>query len=341
MTPRRRASDQPAPLLSLVVPMFNEEEGVQGFFARLIPILRTVTEDYEVVCIDDGSSDRTLLALALERGKDERIKVLSLSRNFGKDTALSAGLDYAHGQAVIPIDADLQDPPELIPQMVAKWREGFDVVYARRASRDSDDTQKRVTAGMFYRIHNWMADVRIPDNVGDFRLMDRRVVEALKHLPEKTRFMKGLFAWVGFKQVGIDYRREARAAGTTKWRYWKLWNFALDGITASSTVPLRIWTYFGVALGLFSMAYASWLVVHTMIYGNPVPGYASLMVTVLTLGSINIVATGILGEYVGRIYNEVRGRPLYLVRETMGLESQNSEMEEHHGPQRLPTARSA
>jgi len=341
MTPRRRASDQPMPLLSLVVPMFNEEEGVQGFFARLIPILRTVTEDYEVVCIDDGSSDRTLLALALERGKDERIKVLSLSRNFGKDTALSAGLDYARGQAVIPIDADLQDPPELIPQMVAKWREGFDVVYARRASRDSDDTQKRVTAGMFYRIHNWMAEVRIPDNVGDFRLMDRRVVEALKHLPEKTRFMKGLFAWVGFKQVGIDYRREARAAGTTKWRYWKLWNFALDGITASSTVPLRIWTYFGVALGLFSMAYACWLVVHTMIYGNPVPGYASLMVTVLTLGSINIVATGILGEYVGRIYNEVRGRPLYLVRETMGLESQNSEMEEHHGPQRLPTARSA
>ena len=341
MTPRRRASDQPAPLLSLVVPMFNEEEGVQGFFARLIPILRTVTEDYEVVCIDDGSSDRTLLSLALERGKDERIKVLSLSRNFGKDTALSAGLDYARGQAVIPIDADLQDPPELIPQMVAKWREGFDVVYARRTSRDSDDTQKRVTAGMFYRIHNWMADVRIPDNVGDFRLMDRRVVEALKHLPEKTRFMKGLFAWVGFKQVGIDYRREARAAGTTKWRYWKLWNFALDGITASSTVPLRIWTYFGVALGLFSMAYACLLVVHTMIYGNPVPGYASLMVTVLTLGSINIVATGILGEYVGRIYNEVRGRPLYLVRETMGLESQNSEMEDHHGPQRLPTARSA
>ena len=341
MTPRRRASDQPMPLLSLVVPMFNEEEGVQGFFARLIPILRTVTEDYEVVCIDDGSSDRTLLALALERGKDERIKVLSLSRNFGKDTALSAGLDYARGQAVIPIDADLQDPPELIPQMVAKWREGFEVVYARRTSRDSDDTQKRVTAGMFYRIHNWMADVRIPDNVGDFRLMDRRVVEALKHLPEKTRFMKGLFAWVGFKQVGIDYRREARAAGTTKWRYWKLWNFALDGITASSTVPLRIWTYFGVALGLFSMAYACWLVVHTMIYGNPVPGYASLMVTVLTLGSINIVATGILGEYVGRIYNEVRGRPLYLVRETMGLESQNSVMEDHHGPQRLPTARSA
>lgn len=341
MTQRRRASDQPMPLLSLVVPMFNEEEGVEGFFARLIPILRQVTEDYEVVCIDDGSSDRTLLSLALERGKDDRIKVLSLSRNFGKDTALSAGLDYARGQAVIPIDADLQDPPELIPQMVAKWREGFDVVYAHRASRDSDDTQKRVTAGLFYRIHNWMADVRIPDNVGDFRLMDRRVVEALKHLPEKTRFMKGLFAWVGFKQVGIDYRREARAAGTTKWRYWKLWNFALDGITASSTVPIRIWTYFGVVLGAFSMIYACWLALRTMLFGVDVPGYASLMVTVLTLGSINIIATGILGEYVGRIYNEVRGRPLYLVRETMGIETRSEDQPAALHEQPLPLSRSA
>ncbi|MDE2385743.1 MAG: glycosyltransferase family 2 protein [Alphaproteobacteria bacterium] len=327
-TPRRRATDQPAPLLSVVVPMFNEEEGTSLFFDRITPILESVTADFEIVCVDDGSSDRTLLSLAQHRARDARIKVLSLSRNFGKDTALSAGLDYCRGQAVIPIDADLQDPPELIPQMVAKWREGFEVVYARRAARDTDDVQKRVTAGLFYRIHNYIADVRIPDNVGDFRLMDRRVVEALKHLPEKTRFMKGLFAWVGFRQTGIDYRREARAAGTTKWRYWKLWNFAIDGITGSSTVPLRIWTYFGVLLGLFALGYASWLVVYTMLYGNPVPGYASLMVGMLTMGSINIVATGILGEYVGRIYNEVRNRPLYLVRETMGLEASATRMEE-------------
>lgn len=326
--PRRRATDKPAPLLSVVVPMYNEEEGADLFFARLVPVLQQVTEDFEIVCVDDGSRDRTLAILARHHGADPRIKVLSLSRNFGKDTALSAGLDYCTGQAVIPIDADLQDPPELIPAMVEKWREGFEVVYARRALRDTDDAHKRISANWFYRVHNWLADVQIPDNTGDFRLMDRRVVEALKHLPEKTRFMKGLFAWVGFRQTGLDYRREARAAGTTKWRYWRLWNFAIDGITGSSTLPLRVWTYFGALLGLSAFVYAGWLVVSTLLYGNAVPGYASLMVTVLTLGSINIVATGILGEYVGRIYNEVRNRPLYLVRETVGLQAGGAQLGE-------------
>ena len=316
---QRRRDDVPPPLLSVVVPMYNEEEGADLFFARIEPVLESVTDDYEIICVDDGSSDHTLLHLTRHHVRDPRVKVLSLSRNFGKDTALSAGLDYCRGQAVIPIDADLQDPPELIPHMVAKWREGYEVVYATRSHRDTDDATKRMTAGLFYRIHNWMAEVRIPDNTGDFRLMDRRVVDAVKHLPEKTRFMKGLFAWVGFKQIGIEYRREARAAGTTKWRYWKLWNFALDGITGSSTVPLRIWTYLGAAIAVFAFAYAAWIVVYTMIYGNAVPGYASLMVAVLFLGAINVVATGILGEYVGRIYSEVRNRPLYLVRETRGV----------------------
>jgi glycosyltransferase involved in cell wall biosynthesis len=323
--PKRRREDARRPLLSVVVPMYNEEEGTELFFARLVPELEKITTDFEIVCVDDGSSDLTMANLMRHHGRDSRIKVLSLSRNFGKDTALSAGLDYARGDAVVPIDADLQDPPELIADMVAKWREGYEVVYARRSHRDSDDLSKRVTASLFYRIHNWIADVRIPDNTGDFRLMDRRVVEAVKHLPEKTRFMKGLFAWVGFKQIGIDYRREARAAGTTKWRYWKLWNFAIDGITGSSTVPLRIWTYCGMGLGLLTFAYAFWLVIHTMLYGNAVPGYASLMVAVLFLGSLNIVATGILGEYVGRIYSEVRNRPLYLVREMRGLETQEDQ----------------
>jgi polyisoprenyl-phosphate glycosyltransferase len=318
--PKRRREDQPRPLLSVVVPMYNEEEGTDLFFERLVPVLEAISPNFEIVCVDDGSSDRTLFHLTRHHVRDNRIKVVSLSRNFGKDTALSAGLDYARGEAVIPIDADLQDPPELIGQMVAKWREGYEVVYARRGFRDTDDVQKRVTAGLFYRIHNWLADVRIPDNTGDFRLMDRRVVEAVKHLPEKTRFMKGLFAWVGFKQTGIEYRREARAAGTTKWRYWKLWNFAIDGITGSSTVPLRIWTYFGAAVGAVSMLYAMWLVGYTLVFGNPVPGYASMMVAIMFLGSINIVATGILGEYVGRIYSEVRNRPLYLVREVAGID---------------------
>lgn len=319
---KRRKEDAPRPLLSVVVPMYNEEEGADLFFKRLEPVLKSITPDYEIVCVDDGSTDRTLAHLTRHHVRDHRIKVLSLSRNFGKDTALSAGLDHATGQAVVPIDADLQDPPELIAQMIAKWREGYDVVYARRSHRDTDDVQKRVTAGLFYRIHNWIADVRIPDNTGDFRLMDRRVVEAVKHLPEKTRFMKGLFAWVGFKQTGVEYRREVRAAGTTKWHYWKLWNFALDGLTGASTVPLRLWTYFGAILAAATVCYALWLVGHTMLYGNDVPGYASLMVAVLFLGAVNIFATGILGEYVGRIYTEVRNRPLYLVREMRGLETQ-------------------
>ena len=318
--PKRRREDQPRPLLSVVVPMYNEEEGVDLFFTRLVPVLEAITADFEIVCVDDGSSDRTLVHLTRHHVRDGRIKVLSLSRNFGKDTALSAGLDYARGEAVIPIDADLQDPPELIGRMVEKWREGYEVVYARRGQRDTDDVQKRVTAGLFYRVHNWLAEVRIPDNTGDFRLMDRRVVEAVKHLPEKTRFMKGLFAWVGFKQTGIEYRREARAAGTTKWRYWKLWNFAIDGITGASTAPLRVWTYFGAFVALVALVYAAKVVASTLLFGNSVPGYASIAVAVTFLGAMNIIATGILGEYVGRIYSEVRNRPLYLVREVAGID---------------------
>lgn len=309
-------------LLSVVVPMYNEEEGVELFFQRLQPALNAITHSYEIVCVDDGSSDRTLALLTMRRMRDPRVKVVSLSRNFGKDTALSAGLDHACGRAVVPIDADLQDPPELIAAMLDKWRDGYEVVYARRSQRDTDDFQKRMSAGLFYRIHNWLADIAIPDNTGDFRLLDRRVVEALKHLPEKTRFMKGLFAWVGFRQTGIEYSRASRAAGQTKWRYWKLWNFAIDGITGSSTVPLRIWTYMGAGIAMLALLYAAWLVLRTLIVGTDVPGYASLMVAVLFLGAINIVATGILGEYVGRIYVEVRNRPLYLVREKHGFERQ-------------------
>ena len=318
--PGRRQDPGAPPLLSVVVPMHNEEEGLQLLFARLTAVLEAITADYEIICVDDGSFDGTLASLIRHNERDPRIKVVSLSRNFGKETALSAGLDFARGQAVVPIDADLQDPPELIAEMVAKWREGYEVIYARRTNRDSDGTKKRFTAGWYYRIHNWLADVQIPDNTGDFRLMDRRVVDAVRSLPERTRFMKGLFAWVGFRQIGIDYTREVRAAGTTKWHYWKLWNFAIDGITGSSTVPLRIWTYFGVTIALFTFCYALWLVIRTMIHGIDVPGYASIMVAVLFLGAVNIVATGILGEYVGRIYSEVRNRPLYVVREVRGIE---------------------
>jgi glycosyltransferase involved in cell wall biosynthesis len=309
--------------LSIVVPMFNEEAGISAFFERIEPVLQSVTSDYEIICVDDGSMDRTLGLLAFHRIRDPRVKVLSLSRNFGKDTALSAGLDHATGRAVIPIDADLQDPPEVIPLLFEKWTEGYEVVYARRAARATDGLSKRFSARLFYRFHNLLADVRIPQDTGDFRLLDRRVVDALKALPERNRFMKGLFAWVGFRQIGVEYAREARVAGKSKWKAWKLWNFALDGITASSTLPLRIWTYFGVLVALGAVGYGIWLVAHTLIEGSDVPGYASIMVAVLLLGAVNIVATGILGEYVGRIHAEVRNRPLYLVREAHGISDSN------------------
>lgn len=315
-TPRDRI------VVSVVVPMHNEEDALSSLFTRLEPALQAVTMDYEIVCVDDGSTDGTLAHLVQNRIRDERIKVISLSRNFGKDIALSAGLDHAEGDAVIPIDADLQDPPELIGDMVLKWQEGFDVVYGRRAARDADTLPKRFMARAFYRVHNAMADVRIPFDTGDFRLMDRRVVEALRTLPERNRFMKGLFAWVGFRQTGIDYERPARTEGTTKWNVWSLWNFALDGITGSTTWPLRIWTYFGLYVALGAFGYGAYLIGRTLIYGVDVPGYASIMSAVLFLGGINILATGILGEYLGRVLTEVRNRPLYLVRETHGLDEE-------------------
>lgn len=307
------------PEISLVAPCFNEEEVLDIFFERVEAVLEQITPDYEVVCVDDGSSDRTYAGLLKHRERNPRIKVLRLSRNFGKDVALSAGLDHTTGRAVVPIDVDLQDPPEVIAQMYAKFQEGYDVVFARRASRDTDGMLKRVSARAFYQVHNAVADVAIPYDTGDFRMLDRRVIQALKRLPERTRFMKGLFAWVGFEQTSIEYAREARAAGTTKWAWWKLWNFALDGITASSTIPLRIWSYLGMTVASLSFLYASFLIARTLISGIDVPGYASTMVVVLFLGGINIAATGILGEYIGRIYVEVRSRPLYLVRDHHGL----------------------
>ncbi len=311
-------------ILSIVVPMFNEEDGVDAFFARVEPVAEAVVaplrRPYEIVCVDDGSSDRTLEMLHAHRQRNPAIKIVSLSRNFGKDLALTAGLDHAQGSAVVPIDSDLQDPPEVIPELFARWLEGHEVVYATRSSRDSDGVAKRASAGWFYRVHNMMADVKIPENTGDFRLMDRRVVEALGRLPERNRFMKGLFAWVGFKQAQVEYAREPREHGKTKWKAWSLWNFGLDGITSSSTVPLRIWSYIGGTIFLVALAYAGYLIVRTLIYGADVPGYASLMVVLLFMGGINLLTLGIVGEYLGRIYTEVKRRPLYLVRERAGFD---------------------
>ena len=284
---------------------------------------------FEVVCVDDGSTDDTLARLMAMADKDSRFRVLELSRNFGKEAALTAGLDAAHGDAVIPIDADLQDPPALIGRLVAAWEEsGADVVLAKRSERGSDSAAKRFSAAAFYDMHNWVSQIKIPANVGDCRLMTRMVVDALKQLPEKQRFMKGLFAWVGFKTVTIEYTREKRFAGTSKFSGWKLWNFALEGITSFSSLPLRIWTYVGMAGALVTLVYGLFIIFRTFILGVDVPGYASLLVSILFFGSLQLMGLGMLGEYVGRIYMESKQRPTYLVRQvyqkTQGGNGQDS-----------------
>jgi glycosyltransferase involved in cell wall biosynthesis len=306
-------------LISIVVPFFNEAEGIQGFRQTLVPALEAIeTIDWEIICIDDGSSDATLPALIAMAAADPRIKVLEFSRNFGKEAALTAGLDAARGDAVIPIDADLQDPPALIADMIAAWRAGAEVVLARRSDRSSDGALKRNSAAWFYKLHNRLSNTKIPENVGDFRLLDRVVVDALKRLPERQRFMKGLFAWVGFRTVTIDYARAQRAAGKTKFSGFALWNFALEGFTSFSTAPLRIWTYLGALGALFTFGYAVFIILFTIIRGTGVPGYASLLVAVLFFGSVQLMSIGLLGEYIGRIYMETKQRPAYIIRKTHG-----------------------
>jgi len=307
--------------ISVVVPLYNEELNIDYLFERLLSELSRLDMSYEIVCVNDGSKDNTIDCLIEHHHQNPRIKVVNLSRNYGKEIALSAGLDYANGNAVIPIDADLQDPPELIGELVEKWREGYDVVYATRRSRQGESWVKRFTANVFYRTIDGLSQVPIPRNTGDFRLLDRRVVDALKQMPERNRFMKGLFAWVGFKQTSVIYDRPSRYKGETKWNYWKLWNFAIDGITSFSFLPLKVWSYVGLLVAIPSFFYASYLVIRTLIYGIDFPGYASIMVAVLFLGGVQLVSLGVLGEYLGRVYEEVKGRPLYLVRESYGFDS--------------------
>ncbi len=307
-------------VISVVVPMYNEADSIDAFFERLEQTLSGLGEAYEIVCVDDGSTDASAERVLARRHRNPAIKIVQLSRNFGKELALTAGLDHASGAAVAVIDADQQDPPEILPGLLAKWRDGFDVVYARRVSRDSDTAAKRVTASWFYRIYNRLTDIGIPSDTGDFRLMDRKVVEALGHLPERNRFMKGLFSWVGYRQAALDYEREPRAFGKTKWNYWRLWNLAIEGITSFSTVPLRVWSYVGFTVAFVAIIYALFLIFRTIVQGVDVPGYASLMVVVLFMGGVNLLTLGIIGEYLGRTYMEAKGRPLYLVRERHGFD---------------------
>jgi glycosyltransferase involved in cell wall biosynthesis len=305
------------PLISIVIPFYNEEGSVFGFHEAITEALANLSEfEFEFICINDGSSDNTLAELLECVARDPRYIVLELSRNFGKEAAMSAGIDKAHGDCVVPIDADLQDPPALIAQMLVEWQKGAEVVLAKRIDRTSDSYAKRTSALLFYRLHNTLSSLKIPENVGDFRLMDRVVVDALKQLPERQRFMKGLFAWLGFRTVTVEYARDPRTHGSSKFSGWKLWNFAIEGITSFSLVPLKVWTYIGALGSLFAFCYASFITIRTLIFGVDVPGYASLLVVMLFFGSLQLMSLGVIGEYIGRIYFESKQRPLYLIRKS-------------------------
>lgn len=309
---------------SIVVPMYNEEESLGGFFEAVVPIIRNVSETYEIICINDGSSDRTLELLIEARQANTAIKVIDLSRRFGKEMALKAGIDHATGSAVITMDADLQDPPDLLPKLVAKWHEGYNMVVGVRTDRSSDSVAKRLTASWFYRIIGRVGGTSYRVNAGDYRLMDRKVVDTLGRFPERLRFTRGIVASLGFRQATVPYVRPKRLAGKSKFRAWRLWNLAIEGIVSFTTWPLRIWSYLGLILALLALAYAVILVVRTLVYGIDVPGYASLLSISLFFNGVILISLGILGEYIGRIFIEVKQRPPYLVVQTYGLDDLNA-----------------
>ena len=316
------ASSVEKPDISIIVSVYNEEDSLELFFNAISQTLnKKENYRYEIICVDDGSTDDTFQILQKFAQNDYRIKVLKFSRNFGKEYGLMAGLKYCSGRAAIPIDVDLQDPPELILKFIEKWEEGFDMVYGIRNDRASDTLLKRVTAKLFYKTYNLMTRSPIPYNAGDYRLIDRKVIDTILELPERNIFMKGVFGWTGFKSCGVKYVRQKRVAGVSKWNYWKLWNFALDGITASTTLPLRIWTYLGSLLSFLGLLYALYIIVRTMTYGIDVPGYASLLVFILLVGGIQMIILGILGEYIGRIFIEVKRRPLYIVEKKVNFDN--------------------
>jgi polyisoprenyl-phosphate glycosyltransferase len=301
--------------LSIVVPAYNEEAVLPEFHRRLMAVVEQLPLRCEVVYVNDGSKDGTLAAIRSLAKADRRVACIDLSRNFGKEIAMTAGMDHTQGDAVVIIDADLQDPPELIAEFVAKWQQGYDVVYAKRTSRSGETWLKKATAAAFYRVIQQMSRIEIPADTGDFRLMSRRALNALLQLREHHRFMKGLFAWVGYPSIAVEYQRDSRLAGETKFNYWKLWNFALEGITSFTIAPLKIATYIGLMTAGLSFVYGAWIIYQTMAFGNPVPGYPSLMVVVLFLGGIQLFFIGVIGEYLGRVYDESKLRPLYFVQE--------------------------
>ena len=292
------------------------------FHRRLSAVLAGLNMETEIVYINDGSTDNTLKIIHQLYDTDPRVAIVDLSRNFGKEIALSAGLHKAQGDAVIVIDADLQDPPEVIPQLIEQWQQGYDVVYAKRRRRTGESLIKKGTAHLFYRIMQRVSRIKLPEDTGDFRLLSRRAVNALNSLHEHHRFMKGLFTWIGYHQKAVLYDREARHAGQTKWDYWRLWNFAIEGITSFTTAPLKFASYIGFLTAFSAFIYGIYMVVRTLLYGNPVPGYPSLIVIILFLGGAQLMAIGILGEYIGRIFTESKRRPLYFLNEYLPARQQ-------------------
>jgi glycosyltransferase involved in cell wall biosynthesis len=317
--PRARDSAHPGhrraghPVLSVVVPVYDERQVLTEFHERLRAVLDALGTSAEILYVDDGSRDGSFDLIAELQRQDRRVAAVRFSRNFGKEIAVTAGLDHCQGDAAVIIDADLQHPPELIPSLVEQWRAGFDVVYARRIERQGETALKKLTAQSFYRLMERLSEVPIPADGGDFRLLSRRAVDVLAGMRERHRFMKGLFAWIGFPQTSVPYRQQPRHAGETKWSYWRLWNFALEGITSFTTVPLRIASYVGALSAMTAALFAAWIIFKTLVWGEPVAGYPSLMVVVLFLGGVQLAALGVIGEYLGRTYNEVKHRPLYVI----------------------------
>jgi glycosyltransferase involved in cell wall biosynthesis len=311
-----------SPTLSIVAPAYNEERNIHAFLAAMIPVLEGIGETFEIIFVNDGSRDNTLGMLAAAASQDPRIKVIGLARNFGKDIALSAGLQYATGQAIIPIDCDLQHPPELIPQFVAKWREGYDMVLGVRSKRDEEGWLRRTLSQTYYKVMRKMTSVEIPPNAGDFRLLDRKILDVINKMPERHRFMKGIFAWPGFKVTAIEFQANVRANDTrTSWSFFKLWSFALDGLFSFSTAPLKLWTYIGALSALGAFLYLMITIVQKIFWGITVPGYASLLIVLLFFNGLLLISNGIQGEYIARIFEEVKGRPLFVVGQTFGFDA--------------------
>jgi glycosyltransferase involved in cell wall biosynthesis len=309
-----------APVVSIVAPAYNEAKNLAAFVQAMTPVLDTLGEPWEIVFVDDGSRDNTLGILLAARSADPRIKVVGLARNFGKDVALSAGLAYARGRAVIPIDCDLQHPPELIPEMIARWRAGADMVIGVRPRRTEEGLMRRTSARIYYGLMRRMTHVEIPANAGDFRLLDRKIVDVINQMPERCRFMKGIFAWPGFKTETVEFQANTRAGGRSTWSLWKLWRFALDGLFSFSTVPLKFWTYLGALSALGAFIYLIITLVQKLVFGIAAQGYASLLIVGLFFGGLMLLSNGIQGEYIARIFEEVKGRPLFVVANKWGFD---------------------